>query len=143
MSSELDFTFNYELAKKDKLLRKKQIINILLSAVLSLLIVARNYTIGFVLVFSFSYWQQGFDLMSSIKRDMFFIILWSLAFGLSIGAIEIVLFNLAGFKNVFKSHANEITAIEKIKNDLKNEIYPNLKEYVPWYINKVMQEKQQ
>jgi hypothetical protein len=141
MSADGEFKGYYKLAKKDKVLWKKQFINILASIVRSFLIIIRNYTVGFVLVFSFSYWDHGFDLMSSIERDMTFIIVWSLAFGLGTWGIEVALFNLAGFKNVFKLHAQEMVAIEAIKKAMRNEIYPNIKEYVPWYIKKIMQEE--
>jgi hypothetical protein len=141
MSDDSEFKRYYELAKKDKVLWKKQFINILTSIVCSLLNIIRNYTVGFVLVFSFSYWDHGFELMSSIDRDMTFIIFWSLVFGFGTWAIEVALFNLSGFKNVFKLYANERVAVEDIKNSMRNEIYPNIKEYVPWYINNFMQEE--
>lgn len=118
----------------------KQLANIVSSIFHSFLIVLKCYSMFIIAGFSVSYFVHGMDLLTAIDKDMMATLLLSALGGLSAGAFEVLILNKAGFKNVYKEYALKRVQDAEIAQGIKKDLYRDVKEYVPWYINKLREE---
>jgi len=124
---------------KDKL-ALKQVFNVLKGFGRVVLILIRNYSACIAIGFSISYWRHGYDLAIAIEKDMTATLLLSSYLSIALSLFEILILNNAGFTNVYSQKRREEQYKTDIVNSVKEDMYPDIKEYIPWYINKLREQ---